>query len=120
MAKLVLVARDTWDGLLFSFFSGEVITLNILRGVVMVALASEIVFATEKDVRSVRGSDDDDSLCLLSLLDFTFFIALSLKIGAIVVAMVVLFEQRRCTFVVDESVVGRFFLQDGDVIGGGR
>ena len=79
MAKLVLVARDTWDGLLFSFFSGEVITLNILRGVVMVALASEIVLATEKDVRTVRGSgDDDDSLCLLSLLDFTFFIALSI------------------------------------------
>ena len=25
------------------------------------------------------------------------------------VAMVVLFEQRRCTFVVDESVVGHFF-----------
>ena len=40
------------------------------------------------------------------------FSLLSLSwIGAIVVAMVVLFEQRRCTFVVDESVVGHFFFK---------
>ena len=79
MAKLLLVAKDTCDGLLFR--NGEVmVDKNLRDGEICVSLASDMTAATENEFNSCDELKLVVVVCIgwLGLfLDLTFFIAIA-------------------------------------------